>query len=147
MSSTRFSDKNFRLADFYDEVWVICPECERKALAHANREEKTARLSCTHCGYSRDVSTRFGKSGSITMAAHGYFDVKLWLSTRFRNNMVWAYNDKHLAYLKAYVAASLREHKDRTGFTLLEKLPRFYHEARNREALLKVLEKLEQNQE
>ena len=36
----------------------------------------------------------------------------------------------------------LREHKDRTHFTLLEKLPRFYHEAKNREVLLKLIAKL-----
>jgi hypothetical protein len=37
---------------------------------------------------------------------------------------------------------TLREHKDRTHFTLLEKLPKFYHEAKNREGVLKIIAKL-----
>jgi hypothetical protein len=36
----------------------------------------------------------------------------------------------------------MREHKDRAHFTLLEKLPKFYHEGKNRTALLKIIEKL-----
>jgi len=35
-----------------------------------------------------------------------------------------------------------REHKDRQHFTLLEKLPAFYHQAKNRDGLLKVIGKL-----
>ena len=52
------------------------------------------------------------------------------------------FNREHLDYLEAYISAMLREHKDRTHFTLLEKLPRFYHEAKNRDTLLKLIAKL-----
>ncbi len=76
------------------------------------------------------------------MPAHGYFDAPLWLSAPFRNNVFWAYNGDHLLYLEAYISADLREHTNRTHFTLLEKLPRFYHEARNREGLLRVITRL-----
>lgn len=142
--STRFADKNFRLSDFCDEVWVVCPTCGKQAIAKANREARLVRLFCVACGYNKEVSAAFGKTGSLVTAAHRYFDASLWLHARFRNNIVWAYNDKHLVYLKAYISAGLREHKNRTHYTLLEKLPRFYHEAKNREALLKVIERLEQ---
>jgi len=54
----------------------------------------------------------------------------------------FAYNLKHLEYLEQYIAAGLREHKNRKGFTLLEKLPKFYHEAKNRGALLRIIQKL-----
>lgn len=142
--NNRFQDKNFRISHFYKEVWVVCPACKSKAIATVDFDAKQARLLCTHCGYNKDVCTRFGKSGSVQTAADWFFDVELWLTAPFKKNeVVWAYNDKHLAYLKEYISADLREHKDRTGFTLLEKLPRFYHEAKNREALLKVIEKLE----
>ena len=60
----------------------------------------------------------------------------------FKGERFFAYNGEHLAYLERYIAATLREHKDRTGFTLLEKLPKFYHEAKNREALLKIIQRL-----
>ena len=140
--TNRFQDENLVLSDFYDEVWVVCPACEKKAMAKRNAEEKSARLFCVHCGYNKDLSTASGKNGSVTMPANVFFDADLWLKAAFKNELFWAYNPTHLEYLARYIEAGLREHKDRTHFTLLEKLPRFYQEAKNREGLLKVIEKL-----
>ncbi len=125
----RFQDENLLLSDFYQEVVVVCPTCAKKAMAKVNYETKTARLFCTNCGCNKE--------------AHQYFQAQLWLQAPFKNEIFWAYNDKHLEYLERYIAATIREHKDRTGFTLLEKLPKFYHEAKNREALLKIITKLQ----
>ncbi|MGO4770339.1 hypothetical protein ACEN2I_01645 [Flavobacterium sp. W22_SRS_FK3] len=83
-----------------------------------------------------------GQKGNWQMAAHAYFDAELWLQLPFKNDIFWAYNESHLVYLEQYIAATLREHKDRTHFTLVEKLPKFYHEAKNREPLLKIIDKL-----
>lgn len=141
-SSNRFQDENLVLSDFYEEVWVACPNCAEKAIAKRNAEEKTARLFCVHCGYNKEVSNAFGKNGLIVMAANGFFETYLWLTATFKNEVFWAYNAKHLEYLTRYIGAGLREHKDRMHFTLLEKLPKFYHDAKNREGLLKVIEKL-----
>ena len=47
------------------------------------------------------------------------------LQEKFKNDVFYAYKNNHLDYLKLYVSATLREHKDRIGFTLLEKLPKF----------------------
>jgi hypothetical protein len=140
--SNRFQDANLVLSDFYDEVWVVCPSCAKKAIAKRDAEKKTARLFCVHCGYNKEVSAAFGKSGSITMAANEFFDVELWLTSPFKNEFFWAYNATHLEYLERYIGAGLREHQNRTRFTLLEKLPLFYHEAKNRDGLLKVIAKL-----
>ncbi|MEH3114660.1 hypothetical protein [Pedobacter terrae] len=76
------------------------------------------------------------------MSANGYFGAELWLRAPFKNEVFWAFNFEHLLYLESYISANLREHKDRSHYTLLEKLPKFYHLAKNREALLKLIEKL-----
>ncbi|HLS37458.1 MAG TPA: hypothetical protein VK023_04225 [Sphingobacterium bovisgrunnientis] len=60
----------------------------------------------------------------------------------FKNDVFVALNADHLTYLEQYITADLREHKDRTGFTLLERLPKFYHDAKNRKALLAIIQKL-----
>lgn len=138
----RFQDENLIRSDFYKEVWVACPSCTKKAIATVNFEAKIARLLCVHCGYNKETTTALIPKGTIDMSANWYFDVDLWLKAPFRNEVFWAYNDKHLEYLERYISATLREHKDRSGFTLLEKLPKFYHEAKNREALLKIIAKL-----
>lgn len=140
--SNRFRDENLRVSNFYDEVLVICPTCAKKAVAKANFEVKKVRLFCVHCGYNKEVSAELVHNAVIQKPANQFFDAELWLQTTFKSEVFWAYNDKHLDYLERYIAATLREHKDRTHFTLLEKLPRFYHEAKNREGLLKIIAKL-----
>jgi Zn ribbon nucleic-acid-binding protein len=138
----RFQDENLILSNFYDEVLVVCPSCAKKAIAKVNFETKTARLFCVHCGYNKEVTTALSQTVSIQIPADAFFDAALWLQTTFKNELFYAYNNKHLDYLERYISATLREHKDRTGFTLLEKLPKFYHEAKNRETLLKIITKL-----
>ena len=138
----RFQDENLTLTHFYQEVWVVCTNCEKKAIAKVVFENKIARLFCVHCGYNKETTTALLKNGSIKMAAHHYFEAELWLKASFKNDVFWAFNAEHLEYLERYISATLREHKDRTHFTLLEKLPKFYHEAKNREDLLKIITKL-----
>ncbi len=140
--SNRFEDENLVLAHFYHEVWVVCPACKKKAMATIHQETIMARLFCVHCGYNKEVTTSIGKDGFLTMAANSFFEAELWLRARFKNDFFLAYNAAHLDYLERYIGAGLREHKDRSHFTLLEKLPKFYHDAKNRVALLKLIAKL-----
>ena len=137
----RFNDENLILSDFYKEVWIVCPSCNKKAMATVSFETKLARLFCVQCGYNKETTTLI-KNGTIHTAANNYFQAELWLKATFKNEVFVAYNDKHLEYLERYISADLREHKHRTHFTLLEKLPKFYHEAKNRESLLSIIKKL-----
>lgn len=138
----RFQDENLLRADLYKEVWVVCPTCAKKAISTVDFEIKKARLLCVDCGYNKDVFTSTYEYTSAELPANWYFKAELWLQAPFKNDIFWAYNDQHLDYLERYISATLREHKDRTGFTLLEKLPKFYHEAKNRTGLLKIIAKL-----
>lgn len=141
----RFADQNKTVSDFYDEVWIVCPVCEQKAFAKTDMEQRKARLYCPDCGYNKDISMEVCISGSKVLsirAAHVYFGAELWLQHTFKEGIFCAYNGSHLEYLENYIAAGLREHKDRTHFTLLEKLPAFYHTAKNRKSLLAVIDKL-----
>lgn len=138
----RFQDQGKVLSDFYSEVWVVCPACAKKALAKVNIETNTVRLYCLNCGYNKEISTKLSPNATIMMAAHDYFGASLWLQSSFKNDVFFAYNGAHLDYLERYISANLREHNDRSHFTLLEKLPKFYHEAKNRPRLLKIIAKL-----
>ena len=146
MTTNRFKDQNLRITHFEKEVWVVCPRCAKQAVAQLLEEDKEAKLNCKYCGYSKQktilVQYQEGKYATLNQAAHAYFNAELWLKAPFRNDVFWAYNPAHLAYLENYIFAKLREHQDRNHFTLLEKLPKFYHEAKNRQGLLKVIEKL-----
>jgi len=145
MGQNRFEDENKRITDFYNDVLVQCPICCKKAFAKVDHELQKARLFCTQCAYQKEISTEtttLGIKAHWQMAAHQYFNAELWLQHGFKNDLFFAYNYEHLNYLERYISATLRVHKDRSHFTLLEKLPKFYHEAKNREALLKIIGKL-----
>jgi hypothetical protein len=141
-TSNRFQDESLQLNDFYKEVSIACPNCSKKAIAKVDYASKTARLLCLHCGLNKETTTTIDKNVTLETAANHYFQAELWLKTAFKNDLFWAYNEKHLDYLERYISATIREHKDRNGFTLLEKIPKFYHVAKNRDALLKIIEKL-----
>lgn len=148
MNDHRFTDQHYRLTDFQNEVWVHCIQCQKQTVARVFLDQKKARLSCLHCGFHKEVSTLMPYSSGghyeIIQAAHAYFNASLWFAGPFKNEVFWAYNPEHLVYLENYIAAKIREHKDREHFTLLEKLPKFYHEAKNRAPLLKLIEKLKE---
>ena len=138
----RFKDENLLLSNFYGEALVICPACAKKAVAKADYKIKKVRLFCTQCGYNKEAATVINTTTYIQMPAQQYFDAELWLQAPFKNEVFRAFNEKHLDYLERYIKACLREHKDRRHYTLLEKLPKFYHEAKNRERLIKIIENL-----
>ncbi|MCA5004157.1 hypothetical protein [Sphingobacterium bovistauri] len=143
--SIRFNDQNKGLSYFQSEVWIVCPDCAKKAVTKVDYENAKAYLFCKNCGLSKQKSTTItvaGIKGNWKMIAHNYFNTQLWLEHSFKNDVFYALNGEHLDYLEQYIAADLREHKDRTGFTLLERLPKFYHEAKNRKALLSIIQKL-----
>lgn len=141
----RFQDQQFRITQFYQEVAVECPACQRKAFATVDFDVGRAKLICTHCGFLQVQDTTVIVSGiqaQLKAAAHSYFRASLWYQAPFKDDYFFAYNEAHLLYLEQYIGAQLREHKNRTHFTLIEKLPKFYHEAKNRTALLKLIGKL-----
>lgn len=140
--TTRFNDENKTLSDFSDEVWVVCPACSNRAIARADFQLKKAWLCCVQCGYNKEQSTEIAKNITKNQPAHLFFAAELWLQAPLKNELFMAYNGRHLEYLEQYISAKLREHKDRSHFTLLEKLPKFYHRAQNREVLLKIIAKL-----
>lgn len=141
----RFQDENKTISEFRTDVLVVCPKCEKKAFAKVDYEDNSVRLFCENCGYNKQKTTEisvFGHLGNWQLSADSYFGAELWLKAPFKNDTFFAYNYAHLEYLAKYISADLREHKDRSHFTLLEKLPKFYHEAKNREALLHLIDKL-----
>ncbi|MES2479859.1 MAG: hypothetical protein V4561_12290 [Bacteroidota bacterium] len=140
MSGTqRFLDDNISPNHFFNDVLIECPGCKKQAIVTINYTDKIARLFCTQCGYIKETSPIEGNDHYLNRI---FENVNLWLEHSFRNNVFYAFNYKHLEYLERYIGASLREHRDRTGFTLVEKLPKFYHTSKNREALLKIIETL-----
>ncbi len=139
-----FADQNKTGYDFFDKVWVVCPVCKKKAVARTLKEKKVFRLQCGSCAYNKEISMESKIMGHTVLnlgSAISFFGAELWLKHPFKENFI-AYNGEEPDYLETYISAGLREHRDRKDFTLLEKLPKFYHQAKNKDALLKIIRKL-----
>jgi phage FluMu protein Com len=71
------------------------------------------------------------------------FGLPLWYQIEVKDELLWAYNDAHLAEIKTYVESELRERTtDRFKMTMVEKLPEFIKLAKNRKEILKAIEKM-----
>lgn len=102
------------------------------------------KISCSRCGKERNYKpVRERVFAGSHQATDPYCGLPLWLQADFNNYVLWAYNSEHLQYLKAYIGARLREKNGQSFRTLAQKLPAFLREAKHRDALLKLITKLE----
>lgn len=115
-----------------------------------NQKEKSNKItvSCPHCGVSRTFEPRNEMYQLVYIeqmkASDPIFRLPLWFQTEVRGNMFWAFNRQHLTEIKNYVSSKLRERQTTTHTTMVEKLPTFIKEAKNRAAIIKAIRKLEQ---
>jgi endogenous inhibitor of DNA gyrase (YacG/DUF329 family) len=114
-----------------------------------NQKEKSEVINapCPHCGVTRTFEPR-NESYRLAYLEKGkasdpVFRLPLWFQTEVRDNLFWAFNRDHLLEIKSYVGSKLRERQTTTHTTMVEKLPTFIKEAKNREAILKAIERLE----
>lgn len=114
-----------------------------------NQKEKAEEITipCPHCGTTRTYKPKneeykvgYPNKGQ---ASDPIFNLPLWFQADIRGDLFWAYNRRHLNDIKTYVAAKLRERQTTTHTTMVEKLPNFIKEAKNRETLVKIIERLE----
>ena len=104
------------------------------------------KATCSNCGYEQLYETSYARTyASDTQATDPYYGLELWLQLPFDNKIFWAYNYDHLQYLKEYVGAKLREATIGGRQALYWKLPKFIKAAKNRERLIKLIEKLERH--
>ena len=70
------------------------------------------------------------------------FGFPLWLQTEIRGNLFWAYNREYLLEVKNYVESYLRERQKIPFTTMVEKLPQFLKDSKNRDLILEKINDL-----
>lgn len=130
-----------------------CTVCGAHALKSVETGHLRPKLSlrCDECGDEREYRAQASRlprhDGLVTDPVYG---LPLWLQAEFQGQLCWALNNEHLDYLRRYVGAKLRErgilprNSIRKNSSLLSRLPDFIKKARNREALLRFFDQLEQ---
>lgn len=156
MTASRFQDDGRTVYDFGAEFLVHCPQCSQRARVAPLREAQPQtdatqglfaprRCVCPACGFVR-VHDEMG-FGISADAKDWYFGLPLWLQTPCCGHTLWAYNADHLAYLKAFVCATLREraphdHPYRNR-TLASRLPLWMKRQKHRAEVLNGLARLQ----
>jgi hypothetical protein len=148
----RFEDTRDQVDSFMDETLVVCPQCSGRAISRRRHGESPAgwfvprRLVCDSCSFVKDWASN-GIERGWYRAHDDYFDLPLWLQTPCCGGTLWAYNERHLEFLEAFVGARLRE-RVRDGEhgwsnkSLASRLPSWMKAAKNRDEVRKGLGRL-----
>jgi hypothetical protein len=125
--------------DFYNNLLLVCPNCEQQATGTKFRKEdrfntEAIKVVCTHCGFNKVYDT-------------SRIPLQLWLKTECEGHILGALNFEHLQFLKSHVEAFLRERNTlpNKNKSIGSRLPRWMTSKKNRDKVLKCIEKLMQN--
>jgi len=109
-----------------------------------NKYQDKIEVKCTSCEQEKKYDINYTLTyANNKQATDPYFGLQLWLQIPFDDNILWAYNFDHLAYLKNYVGAKLREAPGGGKYSLIWRLPSFIKVAKNRDRILKAISRLE----
>ncbi|WP_125916809.1 hypothetical protein [Hymenobacter coccineus] len=143
-------EKAIDLIFYKVSVRAHCDNCGKginKIIPHSKEKVDGFAISCAACGATRIYRARneeYTRSyGKGLDGADPVFGLPLRLQGDVKGNILRAYNRLHLREIKNYVKAKLRERQTTTHTTMVERLPTFITEAKNREVVLKAIEKME----
>jgi hypothetical protein len=125
-----------------------CGHCgEPIEVSVPNNKEKVAELkySCPNCHvpevYKPD-NVPYRLKYSSQRLTDPVFGLPLWFQENVKGDTLWASNKEHLLEIRSYVTARLRERQTTSRTTMVEKLPQFIKAAKNRETVLKAIERM-----
>ncbi len=130
-----------------------CPQCGKEIAAsikNVAKKKDSIRLSCKNCSFVGDYKPEYDQDYPCHYreGQDGVFGAELWLKKMYKRHIFWANNYKHLKYLKDFIGAKIRAtgYTDadlRNNNTMASRLPKFIKSSKNRNDLLKIIEKLE----
>ena len=128
-------------------LYSRCPQCGgqlggalRSAPAGGPRP-KSARVTCPVGGHEVEVELAWEPARSAE-PLDPMFGLPLWLQEPCCGETLWAFNGEHVAELRAYVSADLRERAFNSQRSMAARLPKWMTAAKNRSAVLRCLDRL-----
>ena len=114
--------------------------------AQKSESARSALVTCPSCGLVEDIAMRFSiaRFGSAIDPAFG---LPLWMQVPCCGHVLWAFNKDHLAKLRQYITAELRERIGVMHWSMFSRLPAWMTSAKNRDAVLKGIGRLEEKLE
>src|SRR5262249_48807197 len=122
-----------------------CARCGhrlRREIDGASGVVERVELHCSECAATMLAPVKWS-FGTGDLPYEPSFGMALALQEPCRGQILWAYNPRHLAFLRDFVAATQRERAVNHNGTLASRLPRWIKLAKNREAVLGAVAELE----
>lgn len=108
------------------------------------RDMSSLQVTCPKCARAAALPVMAETQKPAPYAVAPHFGMPLHVGVNTRLGVVWAYNARHLAKLKAYVSATLGEHtRGNIARALFARLPAWIKLARNRDSVLQAILRLE----
>lgn len=129
-------------------VKLNCPACAhpiRYEQGNLKEKPKNIMLRCDECDSSFQVRPKTEKymdsyAKEMGLIHDPVFGCPYYFQEDFKGKLFWARNTEHLLEMENYISSGLRTRLPYRMY-LVERLPTFIKEAKNREALLKILQK------
>ncbi|MFT7070893.1 MAG: DNA-directed RNA polymerase subunit M/transcription elongation factor TFIIS [Spirosomataceae bacterium] len=146
--SCHYIEKRSEPIRYNATVQRACDNCGKsiEKTVHNNKEKvEELTISCSNCGQVRTYKPRndaYGLHYENSLVGDPIFNLPLWFQADIKGEIFWAYNRKHLNEIRDYVSSKLRERQTMKYTTMVERLPNFIKFAKNREVIIKVIDKL-----
>jgi hypothetical protein len=100
-------------------------------------------LTCDGCGTVTNVSYDMCPITVPRALVDNCFGLPLLLQTPCAGRTLWAFNARHLAYLKEYLQADLRERRVIRNASVASRLPGWLKSAKHRDEAVRAARRLE----
>ncbi|WP_294300717.1 hypothetical protein [uncultured Chryseobacterium sp.] len=129
-------------------IKLHCPACAhpiRYEQGRLKEKSKSIMIQCDECDASFQVQPKTEKYlDSYTTEAglihDPVFGCPYYFQEDFKGKLFWARNTEHLLEMENYISSGLRTRLPYRMY-MVERLPTFIKEAKNREGILKILQK------
>lgn len=141
------------LVSYVCTVKNFCNKCERHyrvEVSNPKQQQQTVlKVACPFCGALKNGKVNKRRFDCYYQhkgkGCEPFFGFEFWFKTSFKGKVVWALNRKHLNYLIDFLGADLIEKSSAYPMsTASDRLPKFVKLAKNRNAILKQLRKLQE---
>jgi hypothetical protein len=116
---------------------------EVRRRAQAQPQSRLLTVTCDGCGTTSDASYEMCPVTVPEALVDNCFGLPLWLQTPCAGHVLWAFNARHLAYLKEFLQADLRERRGTTNASVVSRLPGWLKQAKHRGEALRAVGRLE----
>jgi len=148
-SNCYYSKKGFQLFAFSNIQKIVCVNCNKifdLETKDLTKTVKKAHCKCPDCKHQNQAEVEFDlytTGGMYNQETRDqYFGYDFWYKTNFKNNCFWAFNLEHLNEIQEYVLAEVRKRHLGKYQSMVEKLPKWIGNKKNRDDLLKIISKL-----